>query len=188
MKILQEGFATAECSDKTENLPNAALEIFISIKDHSGRMEIIMSHTLKIKKLSPDAVIPKQATRGSAGMDLSACIKEDVVIRPGEIKMIGTGLAVSPDTEECVLLIYARSGLACKNGIAPANCVGVVDSDYRGEIKVALINHGKEDFTVTPGMRIAQLVMTPVILPVIEQVTELDDTERSTGGFGSTGK
>lgn len=147
-----------------------------------------MKHILKIKKLNPDAIIPKQATGGSAGMDLSACLENDVIIKPGEIKMIPTGLAAAPDTDECVLLIYARSGLASKHGIAPANCVGVVDSDYRGEIKVALINHGKENFTITHGMRIAQLVMTPVILPELLEVSELDETERSTGGFGSTGK
>ena len=147
-----------------------------------------MAHILKIKKLSEKAVVPRQATKGSAGMDLSACLDEDVTISPGEIKLIPTGLSAAPDTDECVLLIYARSGLALKHGISPANCVGVVDSDYRGEIKVALINHGKEDFTVTNEMRIAQLVMTPVILPQIQEVSELDETERNSGGFGSTGK
>jgi len=147
-----------------------------------------MNHILKIKKLNDKAVVPKQATRGSAGMDLSACLDEDVVIRPGEIKMIPTGLSAAPDTDECALLIYARSGLACKHGIAPANCVGVVDSDYRGEIKVALINHGNEDFVVTNEMRIAQLVMTPIIVPQIAEVSELDETERNSGGFGSTGQ
>ncbi|MBQ3566517.1 MAG: dUTP diphosphatase [Oscillospiraceae bacterium] len=147
-----------------------------------------MTHTLKIKKLNEKAVVPKQATKGSAGMDLSACLDEDVIIKPGEIKMIPTGLSVAPDTDECALLIYARSGLASKHGIAPANCVGVVDSDYRGEIKVALINHGKEDFVVTNEMRIAQLIMTPVIIPQICEVTELDETQRSSGGFGSTGQ
>ncbi len=147
-----------------------------------------MNHILKIKKLNENAVVPKPATKGSAGMDLSACLDEDIVIKPGEIKMIPTGLAAAPDTDECVLLIYARSGLASKFGIAPANCVGVVDSDYRGEIKVALLNHGKEDFTVNHGMRIAQLVMTPVIIPQISEVSELDETERNAGGFGSTGQ
>lgn len=147
-----------------------------------------MTHTLKIKKLNEKAVVPKPATKGSAGMDLSACLDEDVIIKPGEIKMIPTGLSAAPDTDECALLIYARSGLASKHGIAPANCVGVVDSDYRGEIKVALLNHGKEDFVVTNEMRIAQLIMTPVILPQICEVTELDETQRSSGGFGSTGQ
>lgn len=147
-----------------------------------------MNHILKIKKLNDNAIVPKQATKGSAGMDLSACLDEDIVIKPGEIKIIPTGLSAAPDTDECALLIYARSGLASKHGISPANCVGVVDSDYRGEIKVALINHGKEDFVVTNEMRIAQLIMTPVILPEIIEVSDLDETERSSGGFGSTGK
>lgn len=147
-----------------------------------------MAHKLKIKKLNQNAVIPKQATKGSAGMDLSACLPEDVIIKPGEIKLIPTGISAAPDTDECVLLIYARSGLASKYGVAPANCVGVVDSDYRGEIKVALINHGKEDFVVSDKMRIAQLVMTPIILPEIEEVFDLDETVRNYGGFGSTGK
>jgi len=147
-----------------------------------------MNHILKIKKLNEKAIVPKQATKGSAGMDLSACLDENVVIRPGEIKMIPTGLSAAPDTDECALLIYARSGLASKHGIAPANCVGVVDSDYRGEIKVALINHGSEDFVVTNEMRIAQLVMTPIIVPQIAEVSELDETERNSGGFGSTGQ
>lgn len=156
-------------------------------EDYITEVYFKMKHILKIKKLRSDAVIPAQATKGSAGMDLSACIDEDEVIAPGEVKLIGTGLSAAPDTDECVLLIYARSGLAAKHGIAPANCVGVVDSDYRGEIKVALMNHGKEPFTVTKGMRIAQLVMTPVILPVIQEADVLDDTERGSGGFGSTG-
>lgn len=147
-----------------------------------------MTHILKIKKLNEKAVVPKQATAGSAGMDLSACLDEEITIKPGEIKIIPTGLSVAPDTDQCALLIYARSGLASKYGIAPANCVGVVDSDYRGEIKVALINHGSEDFTVTNEMRIAQLIMTPVIIPEIQEVSELSETERNTGGFGSTGK
>lgn len=147
-----------------------------------------MIHKLKFKKLDEKAVIPKPATVGSAGMDLCACLENDVIIKPGDIKLIPTGLSAAPDTDQCALLIYARSGLASKHGIAPANCVGVVDSDYRGEIKVALINHGKENFVVTNEMRIAQLIMTPVIIPEIEEVSELDITERNSGGFGSTGK
>lgn len=147
-----------------------------------------MANILKIKKLNENAVIPKQATKGSAGMDLSACLEKDIIIKPGEISVIPTGISVAPDTDECALLIYARSGLASKYGIAPANCVGVVDSDYRGEIKVALINHGKENFTVTNAMRIAQLIMTPVLIPEIKIVSKLDETKRNTGGFGSTGK
>lgn len=144
--------------------------------------------TLKIKKLNEKAIVPQRATSGSAGLDLSACIDEDIVLEPGEIKLIPTGLSAAPDTENCALMIYPRSGLASKHGIALANCVGVVDSDYRGEIKVALINHGKDSFTVTNEMRIAQLVVTPILLPEIVVADELDETERNAGGFGSTGR
>lgn len=147
-----------------------------------------MNHILKIKKLNENAVIPECATSGSAGMDLSACIDSDVIIEPGEIRLIPTGIAAAPDTNECALMIYPRSGLASKFGIALANCVGVVDSDYRGEIKVPLINHGHESFTVTHGMRIAQMIMTPVIIPEIQVTDKLDETERNSGGFGSTGQ
>lgn len=147
-----------------------------------------MNHILKIKKLNENAVVPAQATAGSAGMDLSACLDNDVIIAPGEIKLIPTGLAAAPDTDQCALLIYPRSGLASKHGISLANCVGVVDSDYRGEIKIPLINNGHESFTVTNGMRIAQIIMTPVIIPRIEAADKLDETQRSSGGFGSTGQ
>lgn len=102
--------------------------------------------------------------------------------------MIPTGISAAPDSENAALMIYPRSGLASKHGIALANCVGVVDSDYRGEIKVPLINHGKESFTVTHGMRIAQMVVTPVLLPEIIETDTLDETDRNSGGFGSTGQ
>lgn len=144
--------------------------------------------TLKIKKLCEKAVIPQRATKGSAGLDLSACTDSDIVIEPGEIKMIPTGISAAPDSENAALMIYPRSGLASKHGIALANCVGVVDSDYRGEIKVPLINHGKESFIVTDGMRIAQMVVTPVLLPEIIETDMLDETDRNSGGFGSTGQ
>ena len=147
-----------------------------------------MNHILKIKKLNENAVVPAQATAGSAGMDLSSCLDNDVIIAPGEIKLIPTGLAAAPDTDQCALLIYPRSGLASKHGISLANCVGVVDSDYRGEIKIRLINNSHESFTVTNGMRIAQMIMTPVIIPRIEAADSLDETQRSSGGFGSTGQ
>lgn len=147
-----------------------------------------MNHILKIKKLNENAVVPAQATAGSAGMDLSACLDNDVIIAPGEIKLIPTGLAAAPDTDQGALLIYPRSGLASKHGISLANCVGVVDSDYRGEIKIPLINNSHESFTVTNGMRIAQMIMTPVIIPRIEAADSLDETQRSSGGFGSTGQ
>ncbi len=142
---------------------------------------------LRIKKLNENAEIPKRATNGSAGYDLCACIEEDVVIKKGKIVKIPTGISAEINTNEAALMIYARSGLASKNGITLVNCVGVVDSDYRGEIVVPLINLGNDDYIIEKGARIAQLVVTPVILPEIEEVSELGDTDRGSGGFGSTG-
>ncbi len=143
---------------------------------------------LKIKKLRDDAKIPFRATDGSAGMDLYACIDEAVEIMPHEIRVIPTGIAIELESADYVAYIYARSGLAIKNGIAPANCVGVIDSDYRGEICVGLLNQTEKVFIVNPGERIAQMVISPVILPTIEVVDELSNTQRGAGGFGSTGK
>ncbi len=143
---------------------------------------------LKIKKLRNDAKIPFRATDGSAGMDLYACIDEAVEIMPHEIRVIPTGIAIELESADYVAYIYARSGLAIKNGIAPANCVGVIDSDYRGEICVGLLNQTEKAFTVNPEERIAQMVISPVILPTIEVVDELSNTQRGAGGFGSTGK
>ncbi|MBE6839934.1 MAG: dUTP diphosphatase [Ruminococcus sp.] len=142
---------------------------------------------LRIKKLNENAEIPKRATNGSAGYDLCACIEEDVVIKKGQIVKIPTGISAEINTNEAALMIYARSGLASKNGVTLVNCVGVVDSDYRGEIVVPLINLGNDDYIIEKGARIAQLVVTPVILPEIEEVSELSDTDRGSGGFGSTG-
>ncbi len=142
---------------------------------------------IKIKKLRENAKIPFRATPGSAGMDLYACIDEPMLIEPQKIAVIPTGIAVELESPEYVALIYARSGLAIKHGIAPANCVGVVDSDYRGEVCVGLVNQTDEPFTVQPQDRIAQMVIAPVELPRIEVVDELGGTERGAGGFGSTG-
>ncbi len=142
---------------------------------------------LKIKKLNENAVIPAMATPGSAGMDLRACIDSDVIINPGERALISTGLAIALESNAYVAYIYARSGLAVKSGITLANCVGVIDSDYRGELKVGLLNISDKPFTVSNGERIAQLVISPVIVPEIAVVSELDETERAQGGFGSTG-
>lgn len=142
---------------------------------------------LKIKKLRENAKIPFRATPGSAGMDLYACIDEPVAIAPQKIAVIPTGIAVGLESADYVALIYARSGLAVRHGIAPANCVGVVDSDYRGEVCVGLVNQTDVPFTVQPGDRIAQMVIAPVELPRIEVVDDLDATERGAGGFGSTG-
>jgi len=141
---------------------------------------------LKIKKLRDKAVIPSRQTAGSAGYDLYACIDGDITLKSGQIRGIATGISAEI-SRDSALMIYPRSGIAAKHGISLANCVGVVDSDYRGEIIVPLINHGTEDFTVTDGMRIAQLVVTPVLLPEIEEAEELTGTERGGGGFGSTG-
>ena len=143
--------------------------------------------TLKIMKVSENATIPKRATEGSAGIDLCACIDEEIVISPRDIVKIPTGIAVSVPNSY-VSLLFARSGLSTKHGIGLANSVGVVDSDYRGEVIVALINNDKEPYTITPNERIAQLCVMPVaILPIVEYES-LDDTERGDGGFGSTGK
>lgn len=142
---------------------------------------------LKIKKLKENAKIPFRATAGSAGMDLYACIDKKVTIEPQKIAVIPTGIAIELESADYAALIYARSGLAIKHGIAPANCVGVVDSDYRGEVCVGLLNQTDEAFTIEPEDRIAQMVIAPVELPKIEVVDELDDTKRGAGGFGSTG-
>lgn len=142
---------------------------------------------IKVKKLKPDATVPTMGSKFAAGADLYSAEDADVVIEPGETRFIGTGLAMEIP-EGYVGLVYARSGLACKRGLAPANKVGVVDSDYRGEIKVALHNHGKEAQTVEKGERIAQMVIAPYLSVNYEEADELSETERGEGGFGSTGR
>ncbi|WP_028518407.1 dUTP diphosphatase [Ruminococcus flavefaciens] len=142
---------------------------------------------LTFKKLDPKAVIPSRATAGSAGLDLCACLDEPVTLGVGEIKMIPIGITAQPDCDDIALLIYPRSGLSSKFGVSLANCVGVVDSDYRGAWFVPLINHGKEPFTVEHGMRIAQVIPTRILMPEIEVSDELSETERGSGGFGSSG-
>lgn len=143
--------------------------------------------TLYFKKLKESAILPQRATPLSAGVDLCACLDAPVELKPGSTVLIPTGLAVQPSETDVALLIYPRSGLATKHGITLANAVGVVDSDYRGEIGVALHNLGAEPFFVEHGMRIAQLVVTPVIFAETVQTDELDETERGSGGFGSSG-
>lgn len=142
---------------------------------------------IKVKKLKPCATVPTRGSKFAAGADLYSAEDADVVIEPSETKFIGTGLAMEIP-EGYVGLVYARSGLACKRGLAPANKVGVVDSDYRGEIKVALHNHGKEAQTVEKGERIAQMVIAPYLSVNYEEADELSETERGEGGFGSTGR
>lgn len=146
-----------------------------------------MKQTVKLKKLTPDAIIPTYGTEFAAGADLYSSIKEDIVINPKETKFINTGIALEiPDG--LVGLIYARSGLACKKGVAPANKVGVIDSDYRGEIIVALYNHSENPLTISYGDRIAQFVLTPYITANFEEADELSESVRGNGGFGSTGR
>lgn len=143
--------------------------------------------SIRVKKLRANAKLPTYGSVGAAGADLYACLDADIVIMPGESAFVPTGLAMEiPDN--CAGLIYARSGLACKRGLAPANKVGVVDSDYRGEFVVVLHNHSTAEQVVSHGERIAQLVITPVLTPSYCEVDDLSDTERAGGGFGSTGK
>lgn len=142
---------------------------------------------INIRKLNERAVIPTYGTEFAAGADLYACMDEAVFINPGETHFVKTGLAMEIPVGYAGL-IYARSGLACKKGLAPANKVGVIDSDYRGEIMVALHNHSNEAVVVESGERIAQLVITPYIVAAFNQVDELEDTVRGEGGFGSTGR
>lgn len=142
---------------------------------------------VKLKKLNEGAIIPTYGSPCSAGADLYACIDADITVKPGQTVFVGTGLAMELE-DGYVALIYARSGLACKKGLAPANKVGVIDSDYRGEIKVAIHNHSSEEHTISVGERIAQMVVTPYIRCEFEETKELDATERGEGGFGSTGR
>ena len=142
---------------------------------------------IRVQMLRPGAVVPTYGSAEAAGADLYACLDKEMVIAPGESVFIPTGLAFEIPCGYAGL-IYARSGLACKRGLAPANKVGVVDSDYRGECMVVLHNHGHEIQTVRHGERIAQLVITPVFTPGFILADCLDDTQRDAGGFGSTGK
>lgn len=141
---------------------------------------------VQIKKIDPNATIPTRGTCESAGADLYANINSPISILPQQTKMIGTGISMKiPDG--FVGLIYPRSGISVKRDLAPANKVGVIDSDYRGEIMVALHNHGTTSKTINPNERIAQIVFTEYYVPIFNEVEELDDTERGEGGFGSTG-
>lgn len=142
---------------------------------------------LKLKKLRPQAVLPVRATSGSAGLDLSACIDAPMTLAPGQRALIPTGLAAAIPAG-AVGMIYARSSLGVKHGIALSNGVGVIDSDYRGEISVGLCNFSSEPYTIQPGERIAQLVLHPVLLLPVEEADSLDETARGAGGFGSTGR
>ena len=151
--------------------------------NESGKKKVKIS----VKKLSPLAKLPGYQTPLSAGADLVAALEEEVTVAPGETKLIPTGLAFAIPAGYAGL-IYARSGLASKEGLAPANKVGVVDADYRGEVMVALHNHSAASRTVLPGERIAQFVIAPVEQALFEEVPALPESERGAGGFGSTGK
>lgn len=142
---------------------------------------------IAVKKLRENAVLPTFGSPEAAGADLYACLASPVTVAPGETAFIPTGLAMELPVGY-VGLVYARSGLACKRGLAPANKVGVVDSDYRGEINVVLHNHGSVPQTIENGERVAQLLITPVFQPAYEIAETLTDTARNAGGFGSTGK
>ena len=141
---------------------------------------------VNIKKLNENATLPTYGSEFAAGADLYACIDEDTVILPGETKLIKTGLAIEVPLGYAAF-IYARSGLASKRGLAPANKVGVVDCDYRGEVMVALHNHSGAEEVVSKGERIAQMVIAPYLKAEFSVVDELSDTSRGEGGFGSTG-
>ena len=142
---------------------------------------------MRIKKLRENAMIPTYGSPDAAGADLYACLEADVTIAPGKTVFIPTGLAMEVP-KGYAGLIYARSSMGTKRGLAPANKVGVVDSDYRGEVMVALHNHGSEEQVVAHGERIAQLLVTPVLAPAFEECDDLTDTARGTGGVGSTGR
>ena len=140
-----------------------------------------------VKKLNPKAEIPKYKTEGSSGMDLKAFIEKSIIIKPQNSELIPTGLsiAIPKDTE---VQIRPRSGLAAKSRVSVLNTPGTIDSDYRGEIKIILFNHGKEEFTINNGDRIAQMILMPVLKAEFKEVEELPKTIRGSGGFGSTGK
>ena len=147
---------------------------------------------LKIKAVSPkigtDIPFPCYASAGAAGMDLCACTDEPVTIAPRQIASLPTGIAIALPSANYVALVFARSGLGVKHGVALANGVGVIDSDYRGEIRVGLVNQSDVPYTIQPGDRVAQLAVMPVVQARLERVETLDETERGAGGFGSTGK
>ena len=146
---------------------------------------------LKMKAVSPkigsEIPAPYYATAGAAAMDLHACMDQPVTLLSGGRAVIPTGIAIALPSPDYVALVLARSGLGIRRGVIPSNCVGVIDSDYRGEILVGLYNSGESEYTIQPGDRIAQLMIVPVVQAQIQMVDELDQTQRGTGGFGSTG-
>ena len=144
--------------------------------------------TVNYKVLDRRANVPTYATPGSAAADLCAVLDEPLTLQPMQRALVPTGLAIELPGPQCVALVYARSGLSIKHGLCMANGVGVVDSDYRGELRVPMINLGTEAYTIQPGERVAQLCIAPVYTAAFAQAAELGDTQRGAGGFGSTGK
>lgn len=147
-----------------------------------------MQMQVKYKLLDPRAKAPAYATPGAAAADLCAVLDAPLTLEPGQQAMVPTGLAIELPGPDCVALVYARSGLAIKQGVTLSNCVGVIDSDYRGEIKVGLVNLGAAPVTLAPGERVAQLCIAPVWQAAFAPAEELSDTDRGAGGFGSTGR
>lgn len=141
---------------------------------------------MQVKKLDPKAKMPTYGSTLAAGADLYVCLEEPVTIQPGKTVLLPTGISIAVPAGYAGM-VFARSGLASKQGLAPANKVGVIDADYRGPVMVALHNHSQEPRTVNHGDRVAQLVIMPVLTPELEEVAELDETQRGAGGFGSTG-
>lgn len=153
-------------------------------------MELIANIQVKrlSNKIGGDIPFPRYATEGAAGLDLPACLDAPVVIAPGARIVIPTGLAVQIPSRYIVGLVFPRSGLAVKHGLSLANAVGVIDSDYKGEILVGLINQGDKEYLINPGERVAQIVFMPVFQVKLDETATLDDSARGTGGFGSTGR
>jgi dUTP pyrophosphatase len=146
------------------------------------------SNKLKIKKLNQNAILPTRGSDGAAGMDLYACLNEPVTLEPRGLYKIPTGLAIALPDKNTVGLVFARSGLGVKHGISLPNAVGVIDSDYRGEILVGMCNLSDKPYTMQPGERFAQLVVMPVLNMELDETDDLGETDRGEGGFGSTGK
>ena len=142
---------------------------------------------IRLKCVREKATLPAYATEGSAAVDLRSAAEEAITLAPGERKLIPTGIAIAPETKGVVAVLCARSGLAFKHGLALSNGIGVIDSDYRGEISAAMVNLSDEPFTVEPGERICQLMFMPVLQATFLETQSLDETARGEGGFGSTG-
>jgi dUTP pyrophosphatase len=149
-------------------------------------------HIVKVKLLDPrigkEFPLPSHATAGSAGMDLRACLKEPLILQPGDTALIPSGIAIHIDDPGYAAVLLPRSGLGHKHGIVLGNLVGLIDSDYQGEVLVSCWNRGREAFTVNPGERIAQMVILPVVQAKFEVVSEFEESKRGAGGFGHSGK